>query len=223
MKEELELHLKLPVWKQCDLELRLNNFNMKLPHIVLFIFCFLFHAQLDAQDFQSKTRLGITGGYNYAFVNSDLDVSTKSIHSHNVGISVDFNLVERFSLEPILILNKKGFELADFNSRKYNFDYISFQILGKFHLSRNITLLAGLENSYLYEVTITDSNWGPEEYNQIDFSFVTGMEIPVLDKWVLHFKYNHSITPLTGSFSDIIQNNHRVVIIGASFYPWSFE
>ena len=207
---------------------------MKLQLTSLLLSLFL-SGSLFAQetDFSPTLKLGILAGYNNATaVNETGDfLDIESLNLFHVGASLNIHLIKRLSFEPVLLLNRKGYESIVFSDilSKNNLDYLSLQLLGKIHFTKNLILLAGIENSYLASTSAIDNfNLGIDSFNSIDLSLIAGLEIAFSKKWAINVKYNQSVTPFVEFISTDINGNptgesalrNRLFMAGITYYPF---
>ena len=211
---------------------------MKFPRLLLFLILFFCSNQLGAQDsdFSPKIKLGVLAGLNYATVE---DVSgnlldIQSVGSFHLGIGINFHMFSKVSFDYNFLLNRKGFEsiLIPTASTRLNFNNLSSQLLAKYHITKNIILLAGPEFSLIGVISQSGSFVELDMYfNGIDFSLIGGIEIAPFDWLSLNLKYNHSLSSLlvlnttdsSGNLTGQINLKHRVIMAGLTFYPFRFE
>ncbi len=193
-------------------------------------------AQLFSYNEQEtpQIKFGIVGGYNYS---NGKDIASSNytfdpINSFHIGVSADLHLIKRFSIEPTFLISQKGFTFSNnIQSFGYKLDYVSFQILGKIHLTKSIKLLLGSETARLSNVTsIQNQLIDPSIFTEQDYTILGGIELSLFEKLSIHAKYNHSINSLA-DFVNTDENGNpigtsdfrnRLVMIGATFYPFRF-
>lgn len=211
---------------------------MKLQHIYYLILLFLISNQASAQmsDFSPSIKVGLMAGYNNATATDILsnNFEFNSIYGFYIGGSLDLHLVKRFSLETCLLINQKGFSISDnlMQLNSYKYDYLSLQLLGKIHFTKNIRLLLGSEASLLVTTTASTQNgFDPASYKTTDYSYLLGVEIGFREKFAVNAKINNSFSSLieftqTDEVGNPIGNasiRNRIIMVGVSFYPFRFE
>lgn len=208
------------------------------PQLFFLLLGLFLSSHLFAQDtgFSPTLKLGVLAGYNNASAENETGdfVDIESLDLFHIGASLNVHLLKRFSLEPVLLLNRKGYEsiiLGDIISQN-NLDYLSLQLLGKIHFTKNIILLAGMENSYLASTSdLSNFNLGIEQFETLDLSIIAGLEFALGEKWAINVKYNHSVTPFVEFISTDINGNltgesalrSRVFMAGVTYYPFRLE
>lgn len=211
---------------------------MKLQNILLSIAFLFFQQQIKAQllDHSPQIRMGIIGGYNSASATDVIsgNIEFSDIPGFHIGVTTDIHLIEKFSLEPILLMNRKGFEalFPDSNNTSFALDYLSLQLLAKYHILKGLKIFVGGESSLLANVTASNSQFiDPAIFNTADFSFLSGIEIAPFKTLSIHAKYNLGLNSIL-DFTATDENGNpigdssfknRVIMLGFTFYPFRFE
>lgn len=193
-------------------------------------------AYSQSSDFSPGMKLGLMAGYNNATAKDILsnNFEFNPVNGFYIGANLNLHLVKRFSLETGLLINQKGFEIASNTMplNSYKLDYLSMQILGKIHVTKNIRLLLGSEASLLVTTTASSQfGFDPADYETADYSYLLGLEFGFRDKFAMNAKINNSISSVTEfTATDDVGNpignssfKNRVFVVGFVFYPFRFE
>lgn len=220
--------------------MRSKHIKQTIMRNSIFTFFFLFltsslAGQLLDEGHTPQFKFGIQGGYNYATAvdRNMIFAGVEGVNLFHLGVCGDIHLVKRFSLEPSLLINRKGFGLLIESGplNEYKLDYVGIQLLGKIHLTKAFRIMIGGEVARLGSVTRTTIQFEREFFNDLDNSFIAGLEISILDKLSIYAKYQMSINTTLDIFVTDMNGivvgdgilNSRNLMIGATFYPFRVE
>jgi len=190
-------------------------------------------ALLLAFSASAQVKIGLTAGINKTDgldKNSDfLMINPKT--SYNVGVGLDIKLMDRLSLEPLLLFSNKGwiFENNLGNETENSLQYLSAQLLGKIHIVKNVKILVGPEFGYLLQAKSTDSD-DPIVglFNEGEVGAIFGLEVSFLERISIHGKYtfglndvlDFNLTDENGNAIGTSNIKNRVIMVGATIYPF---
>lgn len=184
----------------------------------------------------AQVKIGFTAGVNKTDGfdrNSDfLQLNPKT--TYNLGIGLDMKILNRLSFEPILLYSNKGWILE--NNLDEEFDrslqYISAQLLGKIHLTKNLKIILGPEFGYLVSAAADGNTESQLElFSAGEVGAVAGVEFSFLKRFAVHAKYNLGLSDvLNVNLTDEIGNpigttsiKNRTIMVGATIYPFKIE
>lgn len=183
-----------------------------------------------------QIKVGITAGYNHANAEEFYDTGfiINSLPAFNAGLSTEFHLIHRFSLEPSILVNQKGFIIdhPDFEPSKYQLNYLSLHLQGKIYLTDYFKILLGSEASFLSNTTSNFPLFSLTYTNKADYSLFAGIEINLFKNLALHAKYNHSLSyafdfnttdVTTGDVVKTLYVKNRMFMFGFTYYPFNRE
>jgi hypothetical protein len=145
---------------------------------------------------------GIKGGMIISNVQGGDDeayTGLESQKSYHAGLYSEFSLTEKFSIQPEILYNRKGFKSSTIDTR---LDYFNIPVLFSVRVLDNISLMAGPEIGVLMTVKESDKEVGKEFYNSFDYGAAAGVE-GHLSIFRIGARYNRS-------FENIYKEGHTI-------------
>lgn len=165
-----------------------------------------------------QTKIGITAGLN--LTNSTIRAAadkTEFILRYNTGVYSEFSINDKIKFEPILLYSVKGWHFNSYipseSGGQMNMHYINLQLIGKYFISKKISILGGLELGYLIETKRNPYNQIFEDYyEKKDIGLIFGAAYQLSDLLSINLKYLHGLAYLRKS--DIYDFNGNVTGVG---------
>jgi len=149
---------------------------------------------INAQDinYGLKTGLNISN-----FIGGDAD--RNNIFSFHAGGFAEFELSEKFSLQPELLYSRQGSEAENVINIKV--DYLAIPVMAKYYLSENFSLEVGPQASFLIndKAEFNDSSIPDAETDapSFDFGINLGFGYNFNSNLFAQARYNYGITTIT--------------------------
>jgi len=180
----------------------------------------------------AQVKIGFTAGVNKTDgfdKNSDfLMINPRT--SFNAGVGLDIKLIDRLSIEPLVLFSNKGWIFEDnFGDETENsLQYLSAQLLAKIHIIKNVKILAGPEFGYLLSVTGFDEAPDVSLFSDGDVGAVFGLEVSLFERISFHGKYTFglndvldvNLTDENGNAVGTSAIKNRAIMVGATIYPF---
>ena len=162
---------------------------------------------------QAGVRYGIKGGVNLAGVRLSPNPGNlvSGLTAFHAGVFAEVPLTARVSFQPELLYSQQGFSIVN-GIGKVTFNYLSLPLLGKLHLTDNISLVAGPQVSYLANSRVGLNRLISLPYRgafqPVDVSGVAGADIN-LGPLVVGGRYNLGFNNLNKNFGlgELVQLN----------------
>ena len=109
-----------------------------------------------------QTSFGVKGGVNVSYMNIDMRESLVSFHA---GLFSRIALSEQAFLQPELLYSVKGAKFPEYFypfDMNFTFNYISMPILFGWKATKNFSIMAGPEISYLADAQLEVGEYGPD-------------------------------------------------------------
>jgi len=141
---------------------------------------------------------GLKTGLNISnFIGGDAD--RNNIFSFHAGGFAEFDLSDKFSLQPELLYSRQGSEAE--NAITIKVDYLAIPIMAKYFLSENFSLEVGPQVSFLIndKAEFNDSSIPDAETNasSFDFGINFGFGYNFNSNLFAQARYNYGITTIT--------------------------
>lgn len=182
---------------------------MKKWIILAFIsFTALNTSFLQAQEFKGA----ISGGITSSQIGGD-ELSGFSKWGFYVGPKVTYPLTDFTSLGLQLLYTRKGSRRDNDEIRLFRgpwdrarYDYIDVPVFLQFHVKEKFSLHGGLYGGVLINAQSNSVDIEAEDFKRIDFGGLVGLNYDLSDRWVLAFRFSHSILPFDKSSNRPIVN-----------------
>lgn len=157
------------------------------------IYCFLFmlffnKITSEAQDFKGKIILGVTAnqvdGDHYSGYNK---------LGFKAGGAVEYNINEKFSIQPEIYYVKKGARPTD-NLFVWTINYIEFPLLVNLRFSPKFLVQAGPAANFLLSSNVSGSDV-TDELNFVNPLLVAGLEYEIIPGLAINGRFAYSIVP----------------------------
>lgn len=146
-----------------------------------------------------------------------------------IGAFLEIPISEKFSVQPELMYSGQGSQqtiyttteedgitTTDYRKFKYNFNYLNIPVLAKYHVTDDLSLLAGPQLGVLLSAKdkIDTDNIGDGEVEvdisslaePIDFSFSFGIGYEFGDHFLIDARYNMGLTNVVDSNDETLKN-----------------
>lgn len=121
--------------------------------LIVFVFALFVSLQSNAQ---AGFRLGLKGGLNFASLDSDADVNSRT--GFHAGAFATIKLA-KFAIQPEIIYSSQGanFEVPSFDDIESNFNYLNIPIMLKLYLIGGLNLQVGPQFGFLLNAESDDN------------------------------------------------------------------
>ncbi|RXR20407.1 PorT family protein [Flavobacterium amnicola] len=156
-------------------------------------------------------KLGAKAGLNYAnFSGSDLQ--TDAITSYHAGLSAQFKLGDKFSLQPEIIYSTQGASYANLNQElTQKLGYMSIPVLARIHVAKIVSLDFGPQFSYLLSKDIDFDT----DVNEFDFAAAGGLTFNVTENLFVQGRYVLGLTEISKNAN--VKNSVGQLSVGFTF------
>ncbi|MCL5128916.1 porin family protein [Algibacter sp. L4_22] len=172
-------------------------------------------AQVNAQDVQFGAKLGL----NFASVTGDVNSSFDPVTSFNYGLVAEVPLSRNFSFQPEVLYSGQGFSFDSDESSLVQLDYLTVPLMGKYYLTKGLSLEAGPQVGFLVSAKQDDVNL-KDNYKGLDFGVNFGVGYKFDSGLNFAARYNVGLSDVNDvdSFSDKYKNGVMQVSIGYFFF-----
>lgn len=174
-------------------------------------------------DMPTGIRYGIKGGVNLAGVRLSPNPGNlvNGLTAFHAGVFAQVPVSSRVSFQPELLYSQQGFGVVN-GLGKVTFNYLSLPLLGKLHLTDNVSVVVGPQVSYLANSRVGLNRLISLPYRgvfqSVDFSGVAGAEVD-LGPLVVGGRYNLGFNNLNKNFNlgELVQLNNFFRIRNSTF------
>ncbi len=131
---------------------------------------------------QSQTY-GVKGGVNFANLNGNDADGFSGITSFHVGALMEFNILDRVTLQPELLYSVQG---AEVDGEEYKLNYVTLPVMAEFDIDGSLSIHAGPQFSLLASET---SGVMPVEGENYDFGIAAGLEYEITGGLFIQGRY----------------------------------
>lgn len=141
---------------------------------------------------------GLKAGLNIANITGG-EIDRNNVFDIHFGVFADFEIFEKFSIQPELLYSKQGSEVN--NGDVIKLDYLAIPFMAKYYLSKNVSVEAGPQMSFLindelkYE-NATGSGAIDLDASSFDFGLNFGFGYNISSHLLVQARYNLGITTI---------------------------
>ena len=172
-------------------------------------------VKVNAQDVQFGAKLGL----NFASITGDNTDGFDTVTSFNYGLVAEVPLSKKFSFQPEVLYSGQGFSLGSDESDTVQLDYLTVPLMGKYYLTKGLSLEAGLQVGFLVSAKQDDVNL-KDSYKGLDLGVNVGLGYKLDNGLNFSARYNVGLSDVkdVDSFSDKYKNGVMQVSIGYFFF-----
>ncbi len=204
--------------------------------ISILSFCILSIYHLSAQ----KISFGVKAGVNQVTLNGELDF--ESLTSFHAGITSEFFITDKFSVQPELVYSNQGASSEAFTESPFLFtfdsqsdfklSYLNIPILSKFYITKNLSIEGGPQFGLLLSAkeevllnvhrennirTFERENDVKERFKTIDLALALGINYKWIKGFDMGLRYNLGLSNVFETDPDL-QNRVLQAYIGYRFF-----
>lgn len=148
----------------------------------LFVLSIIVLLGLDTK--AQKVKYGVKAGINY----SDFDIKefdTDPIFALNIGAFAQYELTDRFAIQPELLFTQGGAK----SDNKVYLNYIAIPIMGKYKMTNALSIEFGPQIGYLVSAKASGENVS-EGYKDYSFDLNLGLDYRFTNNIIIDIRYN---------------------------------
>ncbi|MEL1245314.1 porin family protein [Flavobacterium sp. DGU11] len=126
---------------------------------------------------------GIKGGVNFANLTGNNANQFDGLTSFHVGALMEFNILDRITLQPELLYSVQGAKIGD---DEYKLNYVTLPVMLEFDIDGSLSINAGPQFSLLANET---KRVAPKEANNYDFGLAAGLEYEITGGLFIQGRY----------------------------------
>jgi len=168
-----------------------------------------------AQDVEFGAKLGL----NFASVTGDKTSDLGPVTSFNYGLMAEVPLSEKFSFQSEVLYSGQGFAFDSDESSLVQLDYLTIPLMGKYYLTKGLSLEAGPQIGFLVSAKQDDVNL-KDNYKGLDLGVNLGLGYKFDNGLNFSARYNLGLSDVNDvdSVSDKYKNGVMQVSIGYFFF-----
>jgi hypothetical protein len=154
-------------------------------------------TNLNAQE----KSFGAKAGLNIAKLtqtNQNISESTDSKIGFHVGFFGEFKIAKQFAIQPEVLFSRVGGDVKEQSgSGGFSLNYISIPVMFKYYPTKEFSLEAGPQISFLTGASVTYGNQtvdADQIFNAFDFGLNIGMNYNFTDKVFANARYNFGLS-----------------------------
>ena len=169
---------------------------MKQSFILIVFIAISVHTSL------AQPAFGVKGGMNINNVTTtDLpdfisSVETMSTVSYHLGLYVQFELNEKFSIKPEMQFTQRGYATEYADKVRTNINYLEVPVLVVYTPIKLVSVELGPNISFKISSKTKPDGLGEISYEAIDFGLSAGLKFNITDKVSLVGRYYHGFTSI---------------------------
>lgn len=173
--------------------------------LVLAILVVLGITNVNAQ----KANFGVKGGLNFATVSGDNIEGVSTVSAFNFGLMSEIPIFEKFSFQPELMFSGQGYSVGD---DLVALNYINVPLVGKYYLTKGLSVEAGPQLGFLISDKNTDS------FKSFDFGVNFGLGYKLENGINFGARYNLGLTNIVDSDNYSGENKHGVIQVSVGYF-----
>ncbi|MEM7486723.1 MAG: porin family protein [Bacteroidota bacterium] len=129
-----------------------------MKHFFLLIFLLVVGlTDINAQEL----GLGIKGGFNFSDISGDIAGDTGYLTRYHFGVVAEVPISDKFSFQPELLYSGQGYTL---NDDRVDLDYLSMPLVGKYYVTKGLSLEAGPQIGLLLSAEEEEDNTDVKDF-----------------------------------------------------------
>ena len=167
--------------------------------VVLVAVAILGFSNANAQ----KIKLGIKGGLNFSEINNDNSGKRYRTSDFNLGFMSEIPISEKFSFQPELLYSGQG-------GSSINLNYLNLPIMGKYYLTKGLSIEAGPQVGFLFSAKTSDRNI-KSSFKNFDFGANFGLSYELKNGLNFEARYSLGLSKINKNTAVDFSNNKNAV------------
>lgn len=199
---------------------------MKQGFILIVCIAISVHTSLAQPNFGVKAGMNINNVTTTDLPNFISSVETMSTVSYHIGLYVQFELNEKFSIIPEMQFTQRGYATEYAEKVRTNINYLEVPVLVVYSPIKLVSVELGPNIGFKISSKTKPDGLGEISYESIDFGLSTGLMFHITDKVSLVGRYYHGFTSIAalylsdtgnGSFDEASKTFNRSFQIGIGY------
>lgn len=169
-------------------------------------------VNIQAQDIE----FGAKAGLNFAAIYGDNTEDVGPVTAFNFGVMAEIPIAEKFSFQPELLFSGQGY---DIENTTVALSYLSLPLMGKYYLTKGLSLEAGPQLGLLLSAKAGDLDV-KDSFNTLDYGVNAGIGYKLDNGLNFGARYNVGLSDINNveGFSDSYKNGVLQISVGYFFF-----
>ena len=138
-----------------------------------------------------EVKFGIKGGVNFSEINWNNSGNRYRNSDFNLGFMSEITISEKFSFQPELLYSGQG-------GSSINLNYLNIPLMGKYYLTKGLSLEAGPQVGYLLSAKTNGTNI-KSSFNKFDFGASFGLGYKLKNGLNFGVRYNLGLSKINNT------------------------
>lgn len=157
-------------------------------------------------------KFGVKGGLNFATISGDNTDGSDLVTGLHFGVLAEIPISEKFSFQPELMYSGQG---TSFNDYATDLSYLNIPLMGKYYLTKGLSLEAGPQLGFLLSAKTDDSDV-KDLFKTVDFGVNFGLGYKLENGLNFGARYNLGLSNINAI--DNYSNKNGVMQLSVGYF-----
>lgn len=179
-------------------------------NLLLAVVTVLGFTNVNAQEI----KFGAKGGLNFASISGNNSTGSDMVTSFNFGVLSEISISDKFSFQPELMYSGQGYS---FNDNTIALSYLNIPLMGKYYLTKGLSIEAGPQIGYLLSAKNESTNV-KDTFKKVDFAANLGIGYKLENGLNFGARYNFGLSNINNLDNSSSKYKNRVFQLSVGYF-----
>jgi hypothetical protein len=161
-----------------------------------------------------EIKFGAKGGLNFASISGNNSTGSDMVTSFNFGVLSEISISDKFSFQPELMYSGQGYS---FNDNTIALSYLNIPLMGKYYLTKGLSIEAGPQIGYLLSAKNESTNV-KDTFKKVDFAANLGIGYKLENGLNFGARYNFGLSNINNLDNSSSKYKNRVFQLSIGYF-----
>ncbi|RYJ52118.1 PorT family protein [Flavobacterium petrolei] len=161
-----------------------------------------------------EIKFGAKGGLNFASISGNNSAGSDMVTSFNFGVLSEISISDKFSFQPELMYSGQGYS---FNDNTIALSYLNIPLMGKYYLTKGLSIEAGPQIGYLLSAKNESTNV-KDTFKKVDFAANLGIGYKLENGLNFGARYNFGLSNINNLDNSSSKYKNRVFQLSVGYF-----
>lgn len=161
-----------------------------------------------------EIKFGAKGGLNFASISGNNSTGSDMVTSFNFGVLSEILISDKFSFQPELMYSGQGYS---FNDNTIALSYLNIPLMGKYYLTKGLSIEAGPQIGYLLSAKNESTNV-KDTFKKVDFAANLGIGYKLENGLNFGARYNFGLSNINNLDNSSSKYKNRVFQLSVGYF-----
>lgn len=161
-----------------------------------------------------EIKFGAKGGLNFASISGNNSTGSDMVTSFNFGVLSEISISDKFSFQPELMYSGQGYS---FNDNTIALSYLNIPLMGKYYLTKGLSIEAGPQIGYLLSAKNESTNV-KDTFKKVDFAANLGIGYKLENGLNFGARYNFGLSNINNLDNSSSKYKNRVFQLSVGYF-----